>query len=335
MKDKVSVIVPVYNTECYLKKCIDSIRRQTYQDLDIIIVDDGSSDQCGKLCDQIAESDARIRVLHKKNGGLSVARNAGIRIASGEYLVFCDSDDWMETNIIKTALDEIKKADCQMIIWGYSADVVNKNDALLSSSRCAIDAMVEVGNAGCLTRKEAQGLIGYAWNKLYRRDIVVNRQIQFENGISLVEDVLFNSCVLMYCNRVKFINTVGTHYIQRKLTTLGNAYYYNYSELILKAVNAKKSIMEHFLCETAEIEKTISTYTVTALKVGILNIVRDNTIDAAKKRDRLRDFVKTQPIDRLTHLVTATSLKDKLFLMLLRKKAVELLTKTSHTEKVC
>ena len=99
-KDKISVIVPVYKVEPYLARCIESIQKQTYFNLEIILVDDGSPDNCGNLCDEYAAKDNRICVIHKKNGGLSDARNAGIESASGSYLCFADSDDWLDRDMI-------------------------------------------------------------------------------------------------------------------------------------------------------------------------------------------------------------------------------------------
>lgn len=323
MYDKVSVIVPVYNTECYLIKCIDSLRNQTYQNLEIILVDDGSSSRCRELCDQIADSDARIHVLHKKNGGLSDARNAGMRNSTGEYLVFCDSDDWMEPDIIKTAISEIKKTEAQIVIWGYSADVVDQNEVLLSYHQCAADATIGIGDAECLSNKEIQGLLGYAWNKLYKRNILASNELLFEKDISLVEDILFNSRVLSHCKEIRFINSIGTHYVQRNTSTLSKSYYYNYCELIMRAVKAKKTIMRHFQCATEDIDKTISTYITTALKVGVLNITRDSGISEVEKRVRLRELLRDNLMNDLIHMAKGNTLKEIVFLTLLKLKATE------------
>ena len=95
-KDLISIIIPVYNVEKYLKECVDSVRKQTYKNLEIILIDDGSKDNSGKLCDELAKEDNRIKVIHKENGGLSDARNVGIENATGEYIQFIDSDDFVE-----------------------------------------------------------------------------------------------------------------------------------------------------------------------------------------------------------------------------------------------
>ena len=109
MKPRISVILPVYNVENYLKKCIDSVCGQTYKNLEIILVDDGATDSCPQLCDEFAKKDERIRVLHKENGGLSDARNAGAKIATGEYITLVDSDDTIESTYIEYLYSLIEK----------------------------------------------------------------------------------------------------------------------------------------------------------------------------------------------------------------------------------
>lgn len=109
MEELISVVVPIYNVEKYLQKCIDSILAQTYRHLEIILVDDGSPDNCGAICDNYAQEDGRVLVIHKKNGGLSSARNAGLEIAKGELIVFIDSDDWIDANYIEKLYDDISE----------------------------------------------------------------------------------------------------------------------------------------------------------------------------------------------------------------------------------
>ena len=111
MDQCVSVIVPIYMVEPYLKRAVDSIRNQTYQNLEIILVDDGSKDQCGRICDDYAKADNRIVVIHKENGGLSDARNAGLDIARGEYIMFVDSDDYIASDCVETLLGCLKEHD--------------------------------------------------------------------------------------------------------------------------------------------------------------------------------------------------------------------------------
>ena len=118
MNPLISVIVPIYNVEKYLARCVDSIVNQTYKNLEIILVDDGSPDRCPQMCDDYAEKDSRIKVVHKKNGGLSDARNAGMAVATGEYISFIDSDDWIETSMFELLINNIFQYDCEISCGG-------------------------------------------------------------------------------------------------------------------------------------------------------------------------------------------------------------------------
>ena len=122
-KPMISVIVPVYNVESYLARCVDSILTQTYQNLEVILVDDGSKDNSGVICDDYARRDSRVNVIHKENGGLSSARNAGIEAAGGEYLAFVDSDDWIEPDAYERLLSAMQKHAAKLVVGGrYDVD---------------------------------------------------------------------------------------------------------------------------------------------------------------------------------------------------------------------
>lgn len=125
-----SIIVPVYNTERYLKKCIDSILIQKFSDFELILVDDGSEDGCGDMCDQYAEYDSRVRVIHKKNMGVSAARNDGLDKASGDYILFVDSDDWIENNCLEV-LNDVITENIDVVVFGLKKIFKNKIDIIL------------------------------------------------------------------------------------------------------------------------------------------------------------------------------------------------------------
>jgi glycosyltransferase involved in cell wall biosynthesis len=171
----VSVIVPIYNVELYLEKCLDSIINQTYKNLEIILIDDGSPDNCGKICDEYVLKDKRIKVIHKSNGGQSSARNIGLDIAKGEYIAFVDSDDYIADNMYKDLVDIAQKenadiAICAHYIVNYKGDRISQED-----------------NISNLTIDEIRYLIlmdkcsNYPWNKLYRADLFKN--LRFYAGV--------------------------------------------------------------------------------------------------------------------------------------------------------
>lgn len=122
-----SIIVPVYKVEKYLRQCLDSIVNQTYENLEIILIDDGSPDNCGKICDEYAQRDNRIKVIHKENGGLSSARNIGTQIAKGEYITYVDSDDWLDKNMYSELISALEKYNLDMVrCEAYTSDGINK-----------------------------------------------------------------------------------------------------------------------------------------------------------------------------------------------------------------
>ena len=116
---KVSVIIPVYNVKEYVEKCVETVIKQTYSNLEIILVDDGATDGSGEICDKLACKDQRIEVIHKKNGGLSDARNAGLKVVTGEYYLFVDSDDWISVNMVKRLVDCAEKEDADIVCCGF------------------------------------------------------------------------------------------------------------------------------------------------------------------------------------------------------------------------
>ena len=127
------MVIPIYNVEKYLKKCIDSVINQTHKKLEIILVDDGATDACPKICDEYLKLDERVKVVHKRNGGLSSARNAGLNVASGEYVCFFDSDDFVDCDMLEQLIKAIEVNDCDVCICGYKVDFQDEQNQTLSS----------------------------------------------------------------------------------------------------------------------------------------------------------------------------------------------------------
>lgn len=195
----VSVIVPVYKVEQYLPRCIDSILKQSYTDIEIILVDDGSPDSCGAICDEYAKKDARIQVVHKENGGLSSARNAGMKVAQGDYISFIDSDDWVDENFIKTLVEVMVKEDADMSACTFCR---TKGDAVERSQfNQEVEAIVKE-KYFCIFSERFYA--GYAWNKLYKREIIQEHGLLFDETIFNGEDFPFTLEYVHYANKVAF-----------------------------------------------------------------------------------------------------------------------------------
>lgn len=213
----ISVIVPIYNVEPYLSRCVDSIIHQTYQNLEIILVDDGSTDKCPIFCEEWAKKDERIKVIHKKNGGLSDARNVGLSVASGDYIGFIDSDDWVEINFYEYLLRALLENECEVVGCAYkkcmdeeiSEDVLTNFSVKIYETVDAVSALID---------NKIQQVV---WNKLYRRDAIEG--ILFDKG-KYHEDEFWMYRVLGHIRRYAEITYVGYNYFQWTGSVMGQGY---------------------------------------------------------------------------------------------------------------
>lgn len=223
MKDLVSIIIPVYNVERFLERCICSVLQQSYKRLEIILVDDGSTDDSGNICEKYANRDSRIHVLHKENGGLSSARNAGMDMMSGVFFTFIDSDDWVEDNYIKELVRNIHdEENIDIVQCGYC----ERND----NKECIYDA--HIFEELLATKKEimdaffkSQNLKTMAWMKLYRAELF--QSIRFVNGKNNEDTIFFAD----YIDKIKYIKI-----IDKKMYN----YYVNSNSIMHAALNKKK-----------------------------------------------------------------------------------------------
>lgn len=202
----ISVIVPVYNVEHYLKRCVDSILNQTYVDLEIILIDDGSTDGCSALCDLYAESDDRIKVIHQDNRGLSSARNAGIEIATGEYIAFVDSDDYLLPHMYERLLAEMKDTEAEIVMCSYVE--MNESGRFLKKEN-----ILEWCGSGYEFVKTNGLICNFAWNKLYCRTLF--DQIRFPDG-KFFEDIFVMHEVFSKARKVSLIPEAFYVYQRRK-----------------------------------------------------------------------------------------------------------------------
>lgn len=183
---KISVIVPVYNSELYISDCIESIIGQTHKELEIILVDDGSTDRAGAICDEYAARDHRISVIHQSNAGVSGARNMGLRRATGEWISFIDSDDTLDSDMYELLLQLAKEYDADIVHCGYK-HIVGKEIRLVHDTRKIIQQKTEDA-LKCLVGGHL--FVGSLWNKLYKRELTDN--LQFRTDLKINEDILFN-----------------------------------------------------------------------------------------------------------------------------------------------
>lgn len=277
----ISIVVPIYNVEKYIPECVDSIIAQTYENIEIILVNDGSTDNSGSVCEEYAKKDARIKVIHKKNGGLSDARNAGIKIAKGEYIGFVDSDDWIETDMYEKLIKACLENNADISICGLFRDYVDKSIKCPSpnnkvySSENALKALIE-----------GEELHDHAWSKLYKRSFFDD--VEYPKG-KLYEDVRTTYKLFLKSDVVVSIEDCLYHYRQRSGSIVRGSFNRNSLQL-LDAINelAENPYINNYDCKKEFSHRLLKTKCYILRDMLLCGKECINTYDK-----EYRDFVKT------------------------------------------
>lgn len=302
MDELISVIVPIYKVERFLNDCIESIINQTYTNLEIILVDDGSPDKCGLICDNYAKEDKRIVVIHKENGGLSDARNAGIEVAKGAYLCFIDSDDKVRKDFVEKLYIGITTNEADLCLCGI--DRIDENDNILDEITPQYEVGVTDGRMLVKSLKDFQTSNIVAWNKIYRRDLFKN--LRYPKG-KLNEDEFVTYKILYACKRVTIIPENLYHY--RKVQ--GSIMNSQFTEKRLEFLDAYKERISYFKeKEDYELYKiSIISYIEILVYLYCKEEIKDKNIKT-KIIKRYREIYKK------TRKIVKISLKRKMFYLL-------------------
>lgn len=212
---KISIITPVYQVEGYLRKCVDSILNQTLKDFELFIVDDGSPDNCGKIADSYEKLDPRVHVIHKENGGAPSARNAGIKLAKGEYLYFPDSDDWLEPDYLQNLYNYAVSSNAQLVISGFVMEYYENNN----NQSYEVSVMQTVLSDKEQIRKNIHNyfnnmMMAVPWNKLYKTEYIKEKNIWFPN--LKWDDLHFNMEVIMDIDSIAISSECGYHFFRSR-----------------------------------------------------------------------------------------------------------------------
>ena len=200
---QISVIIPVYKAESYLHRCVDSILAQTFTDFEVLLIDDGSPDKSGEICDVYARRDSRVRVIHKENGGVSSARQCGIDNARGEYTIHADPDDWVEPTMLEELYSKAREDDADIVICDFIYE--KQRGKLYCKQKPSI-----LSAKGVLVDLFSQRLHGSCWNKLVRSCFC--DKIDFPKNVNLWEDLWFNCDLLLHVSRVSYLPRAFYHY---------------------------------------------------------------------------------------------------------------------------
>lgn len=240
---KISLIVPIYNVEQYLSQCIDSILTQTFTDFELLLIDDGSSDNSGTICDKYAQIDSRIKVFHKTNEGASAARNLGIEHATGEWINFIDSDDWIPSDYLETIMNDINIAD--LTFWGCSIHRTDNSQTCYRPSERYATEKNEIESYLAYLKNNSQQFeyLGYTWNKLFKTPIIKDNNIRFIKNLNMREDEVFT---LSYAKHI--------HSIRIKSSPL-----YNY-RIINNSLTHRAKTQNEYLLLIKELTKVLTGY---------------------------------------------------------------------------
>ncbi|MPL70752.1 hypothetical protein SDC9_16513 [bioreactor metagenome] len=241
----ISIIVPIYGIERYLGFCIESIIKQTYTNLEIILVDDGSPDRCPEICDLYALKDKRVKVIHKKNGGLVSARKAGVIEAKGVFVSYVDGDDWIEPNYYESLCSAMIDNKADLVVAGQSRDLFETSIHLLNNLPLGVyngrkletlySNMLSYGNFFRL------GITTYVWNKLFKKELLKHYQLLVDERITIGEDAAVVYPLMLSCERIVITDNCGYHYRQREDSMLKKSLPFRQEIVSLRA------LFEHFI----------------------------------------------------------------------------------------
>lgn len=239
-----SIIIPVYNVQNYLQKCINSIINQktTYK-YEIILIDDGSEDESGTICDEFSQKYCFVKTIHKTNGGVSSARNLGLKNSHGKYIMFIDSDDALIGNVIDNMLSILEKNNTQLLQFNYN-EIIEKTGAITQRGNCDEKLINIIGEERILKEFFKKNITISLWNKIFSREII--KDISFNENIHHYEDKLFIFLAILNCKKYTQVNILGYNYLKREKSASYDLFKYSYLEILDVDKIIVKEIEEKF-----------------------------------------------------------------------------------------
>ena len=290
MKDLISIIVPIYNVEKYLNKCIESIVNQTYENIEIILIDDGSNDNSGIICDEYAKKDNRIIVVHKENGGVSSARNKGLKIAKGEWISFVDADDWIEQTFCQTLLNKVTQEQADIALCGYNRITDNRIEKINANNQ----EVFLNSNEYLVKSLNPQTGFGFCHMKLIKKEVL--KSISFNERIEVGEDALFNIQLSTYIKKAVFLKQPLYNYRINNQSVV-KRYDENYANKYLKSMK----IIEEYIWqeyneeneENIEIKQNYYNFVAYHIMLIIVNYCYhpDNKMCNAQRKNMLKEVI--------------------------------------------
>ena len=309
----ISVIVPVYNAEKYLARCVDSILSQTFTDFELLLIDDGSSDNSGKVCDEYAKKDLRVFVCHKENGGVSSARNLGLDRAKGEWVIFVDADDWILPHTFSECMG--KCADCDMLRFGYTSVYDEKRSVVVDSlpknlsEKEFLKLVVE--------RRTAVAV----WGAVYRKDIFLSNGISFDTTLRMGEDWVVLVDVILHSRKIDFLSLPLYQYNKYNENGCVNNFSYGKQMEMVRAFLTIKNIL-NVVGGEKEFRRSLEYMNIKILN-DIISLHLKGSIKVHEFIERRRWILEQSPLPSYWNILTSqTSLKNKIVLLLCSKGSI-------------
>lgn len=324
MKPFLSIVVPVYNVEKYIKQCIDSILSQTFTDFEVLLIDDGSPDLCCHICDEYAGCDARIRVLHLENRGIVNARKVGVNESRGEYVGFVDSDDWIAPDMYEKLCGFAKSENADIVLCGFINSFEDKEVISIQPHESGFynkeRLIKEIYPKMLYTGKFFNfGLYPAAWNKIYKADIIKNNIKNVDNFIRMGEDAAFTYACLLDSSKVYIIDE-PLYYYRRTDSSMSTSYDPAFFDRILKLYSCLKGVREQK--KSFDIKKQTEYYTAYLLTLAAYNERNDKSKNFIERCKILKKICRSEMANEVLGAISLKNIpfKHKIDLLLLKRK---------------
>lgn len=325
---KFSIIVPIFKVEQYLERCIDSLVNQTLKDIEIILVDDGSPDRCPEICDNYAKQDRRIKVIHKKNGGVSAARNDGLALAKGEWVIFCDSDDWMELDACESLYNTGVSCNADIVIADiYRVNGNKRNYCKLFANAFEFTQQKDIEKVilsviyqrfCMMTPEKPQFGLGGPWNKAIRREIITENSICFDTDLmGVYDDRLFILNAYTRAKKIVYIHKAVYNYVLIE-DSITRAYKANILEVNIRIFNKFNNFIRKNFSSNPTLNEAYNAMVVNRLHdaLRLYFFSKKNQTNWAEKREKLKKVLETEPYRTAIQNISADKLHKHLALAL-------------------
>lgn len=324
MNPHISIITPIYNSETHLKECIDSIIYQSFKSIEIILVNDGSTDKSGQICDKYAQADSRIKVIHQTNQGVSAARNAGLEIATGEYIHFVDSDDKVVDNCYQILAEHLSNSNCDILRFNAyrNNEIINKIAlrGTFSNNQVKTDVLLPMLGS---PKFGGMFMLGVLWLHVYKRDVIQKHNIRFNTNLRRCEDRLFTITNMMHVKKATFIDDALYHYSVNN-SSLSNKYdNERWQQELIYMESVKQKYIEVISSDISSVETRFNNdYLLRAIISihGEFFSVNNNSFN--HKYKRIKEIINNPNVIKASKNIQkqAVSAKDNVILFLIKHK---------------